>query len=87
MASLSLDKGFIRAEHWELLRLYIPEVVMPRQGKQKATKTERENSNETRGAAAAKHRWDCEMHRVEHHGLNRGLEAGLAGYSRYVGNG
>ena len=43
VASLSMDKGFTRAEDRELLSLYIPEVVMPKRGQKNAAETERES--------------------------------------------
>ena len=39
LASLSFDKGFTRADDRELLRLYVPTVVMPKRGRKNATET------------------------------------------------
>ena len=43
LASLSFDKGFTRSEDRELLRLYVPKVVMPKRGKKYAAETQRES--------------------------------------------
>jgi hypothetical protein len=43
VASLSFDKGFTRTADRELLRRYIPEVVMPKRGKKNAVEAERES--------------------------------------------
>jgi len=84
LASLSFDKGFTRAEDWELLSLYVPTVVMPKRGKKNAAQTEREQEKKFVTLRRAHSAVESEM---EHHGLNRCLDVGLAGYLRYVGYG
>ena len=87
VASLSFDKGFTRAADRELLRLYVPEVVMPKCGKKNAAETERE-SGKTFVALRKQHSAvESEINSLEHHGLNRCLDVGLPGYLRYVGLG
>jgi hypothetical protein len=87
VASLSVDKGFTREEDRQLLGLYIPEVVMPKRGKKNAAETERE-SGKTFVALRRQHSAvESEINSLEHHGLNRCLDVGIAGYLRYVGYG
>jgi hypothetical protein len=87
VASLSFDKGFTRAEDRELLSLYIPHVVMPKRGKKNVAETERE-SGKTFVALRRQHSAvESQINSLEHHGLNRCLDMGLAGYLRYVGCG
>jgi len=87
LASLSFDKGFTRAEDRELLSLYVPTVVMPKRGKKNAVETERES--ERKFVALRRHHSavESDINSLEHHGLNRCLDVGLAGYQRYVGYG
>ena len=87
VASLSFDKGFTRAEDRERLSLYGPEVVMPPRGKKNAAETARE-SQKTFMALRRRHRAvESEINSLEHRGLNRCWDVGLAGYRRYVGCG
>jgi len=87
VASLSVDKGFTRAADRELLRLYIPEVVMPKRGKKNAAETERENGKQFIALRKQHSAVESEINSLEHHGLNRCLDVGRAGYLRYVGYG
>jgi len=87
VASLSFDKGFTRAADRELLSLYVPEVVMPKSGRKNAAEAERE-SGKTFVALRQQHSAvESEINSLEHHGLNRCLDVGLAGYRRYAGLG
>jgi IS5 family transposase len=87
IASLSFDKGFTRAADRELLSLYVPEVVMPKRGKKNAAEAERE-SQKTFVALRRRHSAvESDINSLEHHGLNRCLDVGVAGYLRYVGYG
>ena len=85
--TLHAVKGFTRAEDRELLSLYVPEVVMPKRGKKNAAETERE-SQKTFVALRRRHSAvESDINSLEHHGLNRCLDVGEAGYLRYVGYG
>ena len=84
VASLSFDKGFTRSADRELLSLYVPMVVMPKRGKKNATETARESG---RRFIALRHQHsavESDINSLEHHGLNRCLDVGLAGYRRFV---
>jgi hypothetical protein len=87
IASLSFDKGFTRAEDRELLSLYVPTVVMPKRGKKNAAETERESAKRFVALRQQHSAVESDIHSLEHHGLNRCLDVGLAGYRRYVGYG
>ena len=87
VASVSFDKGFTRAADRELLSLYVPEVVMPKRGKKNAAETERESGKKFVALRRQHSAVESEINSLEHHGLNRCLDVGLAGYRRYVGYG
>lgn len=87
IASLSFDKGFTRAEDRELLSLYVPTVVMPKRGKKNAAETQRESARTFVALRRQHSAVESEINSLEHHGLNRCLDAGLEGYRRYVGYG
>lgn len=85
--SLSFDKGFTREEDRQLLELYIPEVIMPKRGRRNAAEQEREGARSFRALRRQHNAIESDIHCLEHHGLNRCLDKGLAGYKRYVGLG
>ena len=87
IASLSFDKGFTRAEDRDLLSLYVPTVVMPKRGKKNAVETERESEKNFVVLRRRHSAVESDINSLEHHGLNRCLDVGLAGYRRYVGYG
>jgi hypothetical protein len=87
VASLSFDKGFTRAADRELLGLYVPEVVMPKRGKKNAAETERESGKKFVALRKQHSAVESQINSLEHHGLNRCLDVGLAGYLRYAGLG
>ena len=87
LASLSFDQGFTRRTDRELLNLYIPTVVMPKRGKKNAAETEQEHTKQFVALRHAHSAVESEIHSLEHHGLDRCLDVGLAGYLRYVGYG
>lgn len=87
LASLSFDKGFTREADRELLSLYVPTVVMPKRGKRNAAETAREGGKEFVALRHQHSAVESAINSLEHHGLNRCPDAGLAGYQRYVGCG
>lgn len=87
LASLSFDKGFTRTPDRELLRLYVPTVVMPKRGKKNAAETAEENTHEFVALRRQHSAVESDINCLEHHGLNRCLDVGLEGYQRYVGYG
>ena len=87
LASLSFDKGFTRTEDRELLKLFVPAVVMPKRGKKNALETERERDKKFVGLRRQHSAVESDINSLEHHGLNRCLDVGLDAYRRYVGYG
>ncbi len=85
VASLSFDKGFTRAADRALLSLYIPEVVMPKRGQKNAAEVERENGKRFLALRKQHSAVESEINSLEHHGLNRCLDVGLAGYLALCG--
>jgi hypothetical protein len=70
-----------------LLSLYVPTVVMPKRGRKKADEAEREQAEKFRALRHQHSAVESEINSLEHHGLNRCLDVGLAGYLRYAGLG
>jgi hypothetical protein len=87
IASLSFDKGFTRENDRELLSLYVPTVVMSKRGKKNAAERERESDKKFVALRHQHSAVESEINALEHHGLNRCLDVGLAGYLRYAGLG
>ena len=87
IASLSFDKGFTRQEDRELLRLFIPQVIMPKRGRKSAEEAEAEGAKTFVALRKAHSAVESAINALEHHGLNRCLDVGLEGYRRYVGYG
>jgi hypothetical protein len=85
--SISFDKGFTRTEDRELLKLYIPHVVMPKRGKKTQAEAEAEGAKKFVALRKAHSAVESAINALEHHGLNRCLDVGLDGYIRYVGYG
>ncbi|MBW7899401.1 hypothetical protein B188_28590 [Candidatus Brocadiaceae bacterium B188] len=84
---ISFDKGFYKRENKELLKLYIPEVIMPKKGK----KNQEERAGESgKTFQRLRHRHsavESDINRLEHHGLGRCLDKGLRGFKRYCARG
>jgi hypothetical protein len=87
IASLSFDKGFTRAVDRELIGLYIPQVIMPKRGKKTAAETALEHARRFVELRRAHSAVESDINSLEHHGLNRCLDQGLAGFQRYAGYG
>jgi hypothetical protein len=87
IASISFDKGFTRAQDRELLRLYIPEVVMPKRGRKNATEEAQESSRKFMALRRQHSAVESDIAALEHHGLDRCLDVGWEAYQRYVGYG
>ncbi|MCI0351556.1 MAG: ISNCY family transposase [Acidobacteriales bacterium] len=87
LQSVSFDKGFTREADRQLLELYIPEVIMPKRGKRRAREQEREQARTFRALRRKHNAIESDINCLEHHGLNRCPDKGLAGYQRYLGFG
>ncbi len=87
IASLSFDKGFTRQQDRELLELYIPQVVMPKRGKKTEAEAAAENARRFVALRRTHSAVESDINALEHHGLDRCLDLGVEGYTRYVGYG
>ena len=87
IASMSFDKGFTRKEDRELLALFIPQVIMPKRGRKNAQEAEAESAKKFVALRKAHSAVESAINALEHHGLNRCLDVGLDGYTRYLGYG
>jgi hypothetical protein len=87
IASMSFDKGFTRREDRELLELFIPRVIMPKRGRKNADEAEAESAKKFVALRKAHSAVESAINALEHHGLNRCLDVGLQGYTRYIGYG
>jgi hypothetical protein len=87
IASISFDKGFTRQEDRQLLGLYIPQVIMPKRGRKNAAEAEAEGTKTFIALRKAHSAVESAINALEHHGLNRCLDVGLEGYTRYLGYG
>ena len=87
IASMSFDKGFTRKADRELLELFIPRVIMPKRGRKNAEEAEAESAKKFVALRKAHSAVESAINALEHHGLNRCLDVGLEGYTRYIGYG
>jgi hypothetical protein len=87
IASMSFDKAFTRKEDRELLGLFIPQVIMPKRGRKNAEEAEAESAKKFVALRKAHSAVESAINALEHHGLNRCLDVGLDGYTRYIGYG
>ena len=87
IASMSFDKGFTRQGDRELLKLFIPQVIMPKRGRKNAEEAEAESAKKFVALRKAHSAVESAINALEHHGLNRCLDVGLDGYRRYIGYG
>ncbi|HLE03445.1 MAG TPA: ISNCY family transposase [Anaerolineales bacterium] len=87
IASISFDKGFTRRDDRELLELFIPQVIMPKRGRKNAEEAEAESAKKFVALRKAHSAVESAINALEHHGLNRCLDMGLEGYTRYIGYG
>jgi len=64
-----------------------PKVVMPKRGRKTAAQTQRESGKKFVALRKRHSAVESQINSLEHHGLNRCLDAGIEGYLRYVGYG
>ena len=67
--------------------MHVPTVVMPKRGKKNAAETARESGKQFRALRHQHSAVESDINSLEHHGLNRCLDAGLDGCRRHVGGG
>ena len=81
--SISFDKGFYKGENKELLKLYIPEVIMPKKGRKNQAEQAEESSKTFQKLRHRHSAVESDINRLEHHGLDRCLDKGLHAFKRY----
>jgi hypothetical protein len=74
--SISFDKGFYKRENKELLKLCIPEVIMPKKGMKNQAEEAEESSKSFQKLRHKHSAVELDINRLEHHGLDRCLEKG-----------
>ena len=84
MESISYDKGFWSKENYESINGEIPQVIMPKKGKQNKEEYEREHTKEFIKKRKAHSAIESNINSLEHHGLNRCPDKGLGHYKRYI---
>lgn len=87
VSSWSFDKGFWNGENRELLRLFIPNVIMPKLGKLSAKDTELENSRAFKRLKNKHSAIESNINELEHRGLDRCPDRGEEHFKSYVGLG
>ena len=83
--SCSYDKGFHNATNREELEKVLDTVVLPRKGRLSAQDRQREHSPAFVHARHKHSAVESAINAVENHGLDRCLDHGLAGFTRYAG--
>lgn len=86
IASHSFDKGFWSKDNLDVLRTdTTKQVVLPKRGRHSKEDQERESDKNFKAKRNAHSAVESNINMLEHHGLNRCMDKGLAGYKRGVG--
>lgn len=84
VASWSFDKGYYKKENKELLKFYIPQVVMPKKGKKNQEEKEEESQRNFIRLRNKHSAIESGINELEHRGLDRCPDRGEHHFSRYV---
>jgi hypothetical protein len=84
MESISYDKGFWSKKNYESINGEIPQLIMPKKGKQNKEEYEREHTKEFIKKRKAHSAIESNINSLEHHGLDRCPDKGLGHYKRYI---
>lgn len=87
VGSLSTDEGFSSAENQERLKGLVGKVVMPKKGRGTKADREREANPKWKQLKDRHSAVESDINALEHHGLDRCPDRGLAGFKRYAGYG
>ena len=82
--SISYDKGFWSPKNYKVLNQLIPNVVLPKKGRRNKEETEREHSKQFKALRSHHAAVESDINCLEHHGLNRCPDKGLAHFKRYT---
>jgi len=83
--SLSTDKGFWNKENKEILKEYIPKVIMPKRGKLTQEEKHEEHAPMFKRSKNLHSAVESNINELEHRGLDRCHDRGYGHYKRYVG--
>lgn len=84
LQSVSFDKGFHSSENQKKLEEFADRVVLPKKGNLNAAELEWETDPEFVRLRKRHSAVESGINALEHHGLDRCLDHGLAGFKRYV---
>jgi len=84
IGSWSFDKGYWRKENKELLQLEIPKVIMPKLGRRNKIEEIEEKSKSFRRLKNKHSAIESNINELEHRGLDRCPDKGIANYKRYI---
>ena len=82
--SLSYDKGCWSPKNYKALKQLVPNVVLPKKGRRNNEETEREHSKQFKALRNHHAAVESDINCLEHHGLNRCPDKGLAHFKRYT---
>ena len=82
--SLSFDKGFWSPQNYKQLQGLVPHLIMPKKGKLSQADKERESTKSFQKFRHQHAAVESAINCLEHHGLNRCPDKGLAGFKRYT---
>lgn len=82
--SLSYDKGCWSPKNYKALKQLVPNVVLPKKGRRNKEETEREHSKQFKALRTHHAAVESDINCLEHHGLNRCPDKGLAHFKRYT---
>ncbi|GHV29757.1 hypothetical protein FACS1894177_01180 [Bacteroidia bacterium] len=84
IGSWSFDKGYWHPDNYALLKLVIPEVILPQKGKSNQEETEREYQPLFKKFRNRHNAVESNIHSLETRGLSRCPDRGKAHFKRYV---
>jgi IS5 family transposase len=82
--SLSYDKGCWSPKNYQELKRLVLNVVLPKKGRRNKEETEREHSKQFKALRKQHAAVESDINCLEHHGLNRCPDKGLAHFKRYT---
>ena len=85
--SLSFDKGFWNKRNYEELSSLVRELILPKKGKLNSSEYVREHRQEFKELRWAHAAVESDINCLEHHGLDRCPDRGIAHFRNYVGLG
>jgi len=84
IGSISFDKSFWSPDNYKELKKLVSEVILPKKGKLNAQEYEREHHKHFKALRSQHAAVESDVNCLEHHGLNRCPDKGLANFKRYV---